>query len=28
MTTTYLNIPGLPIPIPIQVPDRNVPTQP
>ena len=28
MTTTYLNIPLLPLPIPIQVPDRNAPTQP
>ncbi|CAN5135582.1 hypothetical protein BH09ACT8_BH09ACT8_07740 [soil metagenome] len=28
MTTTYLNIPLLPVPIPIQVPDRNAPTQP
>lgn len=28
MTTTYIRIPLVPVPIPIQVPDRNAPTQP
>jgi hypothetical protein len=28
MTTTYIRIPLIPVPIPIQVPDRNAPTQP